>query len=70
MIRRVSSTTVRPTASTDEARFSRPEAAWRTSSWAARASVCSKSSALLSAMLACVASVVRKAMSPSVQTRG
>ena len=47
MIRLVSSTIVRPISSTVVARLIRAEAAWRTSSWAARASVCSNSSALV-----------------------
>ena len=70
MIRRVSSTTVRPTSLTDAARLSRADAAWRTASCAARASVWANSSALVSAIAACVASVVMKATSPSVQARG
>ena len=70
MIRRVSSTTVRPTPSTVPARLSRAEAAWTTPSWAARVSVCSNSSALVSAIAAWVARVVMKATSPLVQSRG
>ena len=70
MIRCVSSTTVRPISSTVVARLIRAEAAWRTSSWAARASVCSNSSALVRAMAAWVARVVMNATSPLVQRRG
>ena len=68
MIRRVSSTTVRPTSAAVLSRLIRADAAWRTSSWAARASVCSNSSALARAMAACVARVVMNATSPLVQS--
>ena len=70
MIRRVSSTTVRPTSAAVLSRLIRADAAWRTSSWAARASVCSNSSALARAIAACVARVVMNATSPLVQSRG
>ena len=67
MIRWVSSTTVRPTSSTVTARLIRADAAWSTSSWAARAAVCSNSSALARAIAAWVARVEMKATSPLVQ---
>ena len=70
MIPPVSSTIVRPISSVVVARLRRAEAACRTSSWAARATVCSNSSALASAIAACVARVEMKATSPLVHERG
>ena len=70
MIPPVSSTIVRPISSTVTARLRRAEAACRTSSWAARATVCSNSSALASAIAAWVASVEMNATSPLVHARG
>ena len=70
MIPWVSSTTVRATSSTVTARLIRADAVWSTSSWAARAVVCSNSSALARAIAAWVARVEMKATSPLVQGRG
>jgi hypothetical protein len=70
MILRVSSTTARPISATVAAPVILAEAAWRTASWAARASVCSNSSAFEIAIAACVANVDTKATSPGVQTLG
>ena len=70
MIPPVSSTIVRPISSVVVARLSRADAACRTSSWAARATVCSNSSALASAIAAWVARVEMNATSPLVHDRG
>ena len=70
MMLRVSSTTARPTCSTEFSRFIRADAAWRTASWAARASAWSTSSPLRRAIEACVATVRMNVTSWTVQSRG
>ena len=69
MIRRVSSTIARPTASTPLARLSRPDAAWSTPSWAARC--CARRASSLSSSVRDVTAsttIARRAMADTTAT--